>query len=211
MDCINYQAIFFDFDGVILDSVHVKTQAFSFMFRQYGPEIEKEVVEYHLSNGGMSRFKKFEYYYTQLLNKPLDHKIAVTLGNDFSRLSLQGVLESPFIPGALETLQELKQKKILCFIVSGTPDSELKLIVDKRGLAKYFSEIHGSPRKKDVIIKDIALRYKLVLQECLFVGDAMTDYEAAKSTGTKFLGIVKSGEVSPFQEGTIVFESVKIF
>jgi beta-phosphoglucomutase-like phosphatase (HAD superfamily) len=33
---MRYQAIFFDFDGVILDSVHVKTEAFAAMFRKYG-------------------------------------------------------------------------------------------------------------------------------------------------------------------------------
>ena len=32
-----WQAVFFDFDGVILDSVDVKTQAFAAMFRAYGP------------------------------------------------------------------------------------------------------------------------------------------------------------------------------
>jgi beta-phosphoglucomutase-like phosphatase (HAD superfamily) len=40
---MHYQAIFFDFDGVILDSVHVKTEAFAAMFRKYGPEIERAV------------------------------------------------------------------------------------------------------------------------------------------------------------------------
>ena len=39
-----WEAVFFDFDGVILDSVDVKTQAFADMFRQYGPEVERAVV-----------------------------------------------------------------------------------------------------------------------------------------------------------------------
>jgi beta-phosphoglucomutase-like phosphatase (HAD superfamily) len=39
------QAVFFDFDGVILDSVDVKARAFSEMFRDYGPEVEKAVVD----------------------------------------------------------------------------------------------------------------------------------------------------------------------
>ena len=47
---MQWQAVFFDFDGVILDSVNVKTHAFSQMFRKYGPEIEESVVRYHLEN-----------------------------------------------------------------------------------------------------------------------------------------------------------------
>ena len=53
--------IIFDFDGVILDSVNIKTEAFYKLFEQYGSKIANQVVDYHIINGGMSRFKKFEY------------------------------------------------------------------------------------------------------------------------------------------------------
>ena len=39
------KAIIFDFDGVILDSVNVKTKAFELLYEEYGPEIQKKVVE----------------------------------------------------------------------------------------------------------------------------------------------------------------------
>lgn len=206
---MNYRAIFFDFDGVILDSVHVKTQAFAAIFSCYGPEIEKAVVDYHLSNGGVSRFKKFEYYYTYLLHKPLDQETMDDLGKQFNRLVLDKVLASPFIPGAGETLNQLKEHHIPAFVASGTPDEELKLIVEKKDLAEYFLEIHGSPRKKDDIILDIAKRYDYSLSQCLFIGDAMTDYKAAKATGTDFLGVVQNGQESPFPAGTWVKERLE--
>jgi HAD superfamily hydrolase (TIGR01549 family) len=205
-----YQAVFFDFDGVILDSVHVKTQAFAAMFRQYGPEIEKAVVDYHLANGGVSRFKKFEYYYKHLLHKPIDQAILDDLGREFSKLALQGVLDSSFIPGAMETLQQLKKQNIPAFVASGTPDEEIKLIVFKRELTPYFQEIHGSPRKKDEIISDIACRFGFKLDKCLFIGDAMTDYEAAKTCGTRFLGITEDGKTRPFPKGALTSSTVSI-
>jgi len=199
---MNWQAVFFDFDGVILDSVDVKTRAFATMFRPYGPEVERAVVEYHLANGGVSRFKKFEYYYKLLLQKPITQDILEALGREFNQLAIEGVLAAPFIGGALETLKQLKQQSIPAFVVSGTPDEEIQIIVEKRNLGQYFVEVHGSPRKKEEIVQDISDRYGYRLGDCLFIGDATTDYEAARVCGTFFLGIVRDGERSPFLEGT---------
>ena len=206
---MNWQAVFFDFDGVILDSVDVKTRAFAAMFRPYGPEVERAVVEYHLANGGVSRFKKFEYYYKHLLQKPINQEILEALSREFNQLAMEGVLAAPFIDGALYTLKQFKQQGIPAFVVSGTPDEEIKVIVEKRNLAPYFLEVHGSPRKKEEIVKDIAGRYGYRLGDCLFIGDATTDYEASQVSGTCFLGIVKDGERSPFLQGTEVSVSVQ--
>ncbi|MEE9509964.1 MAG: HAD hydrolase-like protein [Candidatus Bathyarchaeia archaeon] len=55
---MKYQAFFFDFDGVLADSVEVKTRAFAKLFESYGPEIQARVVEHHRKNGGMTRKDK---------------------------------------------------------------------------------------------------------------------------------------------------------
>ncbi|MDP4528984.1 HAD family hydrolase [Alkalimonas delamerensis] len=197
-----FQTIFFDFDGVILDSVDVKTKAFAELFAEYGPDIQQGVVDYHLKNGGISRYEKFSYFYKELLKQPLSEKQSIALGDAFNQLALQGVLNSPFIPGAEETLQALYAKHIPMFVVSGTPHDEVNAIVDKRGLRKYFKEVHGSPKTKAAIIDDLACRYQFNASQCLFVGDAMTDYDAAKAHKLPFLGVVKADERSPFPPNT---------
>ena len=146
---MKWQAVFFDFDGVILDSGDVKTKAFAKMFRHYGPEVERAVVDYHLANGGVSRFKKFEYYYKHILQKPINKNILEALGREFNQLAIEGVLAAPFVDGALETLEQLRKQCIPAFVVSGTPDEEIKVIAKKRNIALYFLEVHGSPRKKE--------------------------------------------------------------
>ena len=62
------KAILFDFDGVLVESVDIKTKAFAKLFENEGPEIVNKVVEYHLANGGVSRFKKFDYIYIYSYN-----------------------------------------------------------------------------------------------------------------------------------------------
>jgi HAD superfamily hydrolase (TIGR01549 family) len=206
---MKWQAVFFDFDGVILDSVHVKTEAFAQMFRQYGPNIERAVVEYHLEHGGISRFEKFKHYYNNLLHTPVSEDQLQTLGEEFSELVLAKILESPFVSGAQETLRELASERIPAFVVSGTPEEEVKSIVDNRGLSAFFQEVHGSPRVKDEILLDIIWRRGFVPARCLFIGDAMSDYKAARSVGTRFLGIMPKGEPSPFPSGTFVSSAVR--
>jgi phosphoglycolate phosphatase-like HAD superfamily hydrolase len=207
---MNWEAVFFDFDGVILDSVDVKTKAFAKMFREYGPEVEKRVVEYHLNNGGVSRFDKFRYYYEKILNKPVNEEIIKTLSEQFLNLVMDGVLTSPFMPGARETLENLKERSITAYIISATPENEISLIVDEKGLSKYFKEVHGSPRKKWEICQEIINRKNYNPQNCLFIGDAMSDYEAAQRNGICFLGILKDNEISPFPEGTPVSATVTL-
>ncbi len=206
---MNWQAVFFDFDGVILDSVHVKTDAFAQMFRRFGFEIERAVVDYHLANGGISRFEKFRYYYSNLLHTAISDNQLQALGEEFSKLVLAKILESPYVAGTQKTLRDLARKRIPAFVVSGTPEEEIRFIVGKRGLSEYFQEVHGSPRGKDEILWDIIGRKGFMPAQCLFIGDAMSDYRAARSAGMRFVGIVPRGVLSPFPAGITVSSSVR--
>ena len=68
------RGIAFDFDGVLVESVDVKTKAYARLFEEYGEGVVSRVVDYHLTNGGISRFVKFRVIYSEILNKPLSEK-----------------------------------------------------------------------------------------------------------------------------------------
>src|SRR5688500_20334110 len=65
-----WQAIIFDFDGVVVESGEIKTQAFANLYRDYGETVMAEVAKYHVLNGGMSRYEKIRYFQKNLLEKP---------------------------------------------------------------------------------------------------------------------------------------------
>jgi phosphoglycolate phosphatase-like HAD superfamily hydrolase len=207
---MQWQAVFFDFDGVILDSVPVKTRAFAEMYRPHGPAVEAAVVAYHLAHGGVSRFEKFRLFHREYLGVDLGQVELEAMGHTFEDLVLRQVLEVPFLPGALEALRLLKAEGIPAFVVSGTPDAEVRHIVEQRELAQFFEEVHGSPRRKPEILQDIFSRWSLDPGKTLFIGDATTDYEAAIASKMRFLGIVISGEPSPFPRGTAVSSEVRL-
>ena len=67
-----WQAVFFDFDGVIADSNAVKARAFAALFAPFGPTVQEAVVRYHLDNGGMPRLEKIRHCHTVIAGQPLD-------------------------------------------------------------------------------------------------------------------------------------------
>lgn len=205
-----WQAVFFDFDGVILNSADVKTKAFGKMFRPFGPWIEAQVIAYHMAHEGISRFEKFRYFYENIVNKKVNRSKLEKLGEEFSNLVLKEVIEAPFVEGALEAINQLESLKIPAYIISGTPEKELRYIVNARGLTSYFEEIRGSPKVKSEIINEIIRRKGYTSSGCLFIGDAMTDYQAARETGVRFLGIVKNDQTSLFPSGTTTSITVTV-
>jgi phosphoglycolate phosphatase-like HAD superfamily hydrolase len=199
------KAIIFDFDGVILDSVQVKTNAFSEMYSQYGKDIQKEVIKYHLLNGGISRYEKFKYYHDKFLNIKISDYEVNKLANKFSSIVFEKVCNSEFISGASEFLI-YASKKYKTFICTGTPEKEIIPIVNRIDIDFLFDDIYGSPNSKTIIINKILTKYNLNSNDVLFIGDAMTDYNAAKETNLQFVGI-RNKETS-FPKETIIVDDL---
>ncbi|MBW2004226.1 MAG: HAD family hydrolase [Deltaproteobacteria bacterium] len=192
---MRYKAFFFDFDGVIADSVEVKTKAFAKLFEPFGQELVDKVIDHHRRHGGMTRVDKFQHYYKEFLKISLDDDRLQELCYIFSRLVTNEVIAAPEIPGAEDFLKKW-HKKLFCFIVSATPDAEIIKIVDQRGLKPYFREVLGSSRSKQRNIEFLVNKYSLQPENCLFFGDAESDYRAAMACRIDFIGIVR-GQNAP--------------
>lgn len=168
------------------------------MYRHHGEEIEQAVIAYHLRHGGISRYRKFEYYEGTLLGRPVTEQRLEQLGHEFQDRVLSAVLEARFIDGAEAILRHLQAASVPMYIVSGTPHEELQSIVSERSIADYFRRVQGAPKTKEQILLEILEEDQLQAPRCLFVGDAMSDLEAAEAVGMAFLGIVERGCASPF-------------
>ena len=199
----NISAILFDFDGVLAESVEIKTRAFAALYEGYGPDVVREVVAYHLLHGGISRHEKIRYYQTVILDQPETDKEIEELALRFADMSAALVIESDWVPGARAMLEAEYRRRQL-FVVSGTPEVELRSIIDKRGMAHFFDGVYGSPSTKVSIINQIIETYKLESEEVVMIGDSMTDYNAVAEygRGLRFIGRVAEGDTSPFPVGT---------
>lgn len=189
-----------DFDGVVLDSVGIKTEAFSRLFAPEGAEARRRVVEYHLANGGISRLLKFRWAYREVLRRPLDPDEERRLGERFNELVEEAVQAAPWIPGSREFL-EAAHARIPLFVASGTPEEELRRIVGRRGMSRYFRGVFGSPAAKSEILAGVAASLGAPTNALLMVGDALNDHDGAAAAGAAFVGFVRPGEACPFPPG----------
>jgi HAD superfamily hydrolase (TIGR01549 family) len=186
--------LLFDFDGVITETINVKTQAFRDLFSDY-PEAIEEIARYHRGNGGISRFVKIRHIYNEILKKNLTETMFEQLCQRYSKLVKEKVINADLVPGAQELL-DYAFGKFKMFVVSGTPQEEMREIVKKRRMDKYFQGIYGAPTTKSDIINKILREESLKKNEVIFVGDAVNDFEAAVHTGIRFCARVTpdSGE-----------------
>jgi HAD superfamily hydrolase (TIGR01549 family) len=187
-----FSTIILDFDGIILESVNVKTEAFRELFSSE-PEKLEEIVEFHKRNGGMSRYDKFRYIYSHILQKELTDTQFKHLSDKFADLVYENVIKTSFVPGAQEFLQN-NYRKFSLYVVSATPEDELRRIVEKRGLTVFFHDVYGAPINKTDHIRNILSATHCRKENTLFIGDAMNDLKAAVTSGICFIGRVPPGE-----------------
>jgi phosphoglycolate phosphatase-like HAD superfamily hydrolase len=180
------RAIAFDFDGVLVESVEVKTRAFASLFNAEGPDAVRKILDYHLKNLGVSRFEKFRTIYRDILKRSLSEEQFRSLCERFSELVVDEVVAAPWVDGAEQWLIR-HQGRYPLFVISGTPQDELQEIVNRRGIAKFFNGVLGAPRTKDLLLQDVLQRDGLSPVELVFVGDAETDWEAARQAGVWFI------------------------
>lgn len=203
MSGLAVEAIVFDFDGVLVESVDVKTRAFAELYRSHGEAVMEQVVAYHLAHGGVSRFEKFRHFHNAFLGLPLSPEEESRLGDEFSRLVEDTVVASPWVAGAKEFL-DANWQRLPLYVASGTPEEELRRIVARRGMERYFRGVFGAPAKKGEILRRIAAERGCRPERLLMVGDAMTDYDGAIAATTAFLGRVPAGIGNPFPPGVTV-------
>lgn len=200
------RAVFFDFDGVLADSVDVKTRAFCALYAPFGAAVVASVREYHLAHGGISRYEKFRHWQRTLVHGPDDDATIDALAERFATEVKRQVIAAAEIPGAGAALSALHGKMPL-FVVSGTPEVELRDIVAERGMAHFFVAVRGAPSKKAAILRELAARADIGLNDGLMIGDAMTDHDAAQEVGMPFLGVASDG-VGPFPAGAAVLRDL---
>lgn len=193
--------VFLDFDGVLVESVEIKSKAFRAMFADQPADVLAHIMAYHGANDGISRIVKLRHCHEQILGQALTDEGLDTLVKRYTDQVEDEVVNAPWVPGAREFL-ETHHRSHRLFVVSGTPEAEVRRIAERRGMTPWFEVVRGSPPNKADIVRELRDAYDLDLERGLFVGDAMADWTGARDAGVAFIGRVAPGRPSPFPEGT---------
>lgn len=197
MNLANYQTLVFDCDGVVLNSNKVKTEAFFKAALPYGEAAAQQLVDYHVARGGISRYKKFEWF--------IENAVADHLGPSLEQLLAayaaevhHGLLTCNIAEGLAELKAKTSQANWL--IVSGGDQQELREVFAARNIAKYFDGgIFGSPHTKDYILAH-QITGSNIKFPALFLGDSKYDYEAATAAGLDFIFVSKWSELNKWEQ-----------
>lgn len=201
------RTLVFDCDGVILNSNTVKTEAFRHTTSAYGPAAAQAMVDYHLARGGVSRYKKFRHFLSEIVPK----KATSIKGPNFEDLLCayakdveSGLTTCEIAPGLADL--RAATADIPWMIVSGGAQDELREIFTRRGINELFDGgIFGSPdSKNEILTREIAAGN--LRTPAVFVGDSRYDHEAAKSAGLDFVFLNRWTEFREWQAYTMHHE-----
>lgn len=194
-----YTTLVFDCDGVLLDSNRVKTEAFyEAALPEYGEEAAQALVAYHVANGGISRYRKFEHFLREIIGKEPEDTLLSPLLDAYAAHVRQGLLTCAIAPG-LEALRHATQGANW-LVVSGGDQAELREVFTARNLDTLFDGgIFGSPDSKHVILAR-ELTNGNIRPPALFIGDSRYDHVASSENGLDFLFVHGWSEFKGWQE-----------
>jgi phosphoglycolate phosphatase-like HAD superfamily hydrolase len=179
------RVVFWDFDGVIKESVAAKSDGFERLFADYGKDLASRVRRHHEAHGGVSRYEKMPIYLSWV-GEPATAARIQEFCDRFSKLVLQAVIDSPWVPGVREYLQKHCNQQYFV-LLSATPQGEIQMILDRLNLASCFHAIHGAPVPKAAAMLDELQHLQCSAKAALAVGDSATDMLAAQTNGIPFL------------------------
>lgn len=180
--------LFFDFDGVILDSVPVRTEGFRQVLKDFSNDQVNKLIDYHEINGGISRYAKFKWFYKEVLNQDLSQEQLDQYTSEFSQIMLSELTNKKYL--IQETVDFLKRTflSMPMHVVSGSDQTELRQLCEELDVAKYFNSIYGSPTAKDINISQMLEKYEYDGEDTIMIGDSINDYDAANEHGVYFCG-----------------------
>ena len=183
----SFKYLLFDCDGVILNSNKIKTDAFGESVIEFGDKSAQELIKYHSERGGISRYKKFEYFIKKNFqeNNSRNKKLTIKkLAERYSKI-VRGKLE--ICQSNLDILNYRDKSKAVWFIVTGSDQEELKDILKHRNILTIFDGgVYGSPKSKDEIFSDLIENKKIIPAESIYFGDSKYDYLSAYKFNINF-------------------------
>lgn len=183
-----YKIIFWDFDGVIMDSMPVRRMGFEKTLEKFPKDQVQELLVFHDQNGGLSRYVKFRYFFNEIRNEKITDKQVIELAASFCTIMLSLLIdENLLIKDSVEFIKQ-NWRKYEMHITSGSDGNELNKICNDLGLSQYFKSINGSPTPKIEIVKQLLRDHNYTKSDVVLIGDSKNDYDASIANDIDFVG-----------------------
>lgn len=178
--------ILWDFDGVILDSMHIRELGFQKTLTQFPQHEVDELLSYHRRNGGLSRYVKFRYFFEKIRGTSITESEVLDYAERFSVIMKELLLDEALL--IMDTVSFIQQnhQRYQMHIVSGSDQTELRYLCEKHQLSSYFHSINGSPTPKTELVSAILKKHQYPCEEVILIGDSTNDFQAAEANSIGF-------------------------
>lgn len=183
-----YKVLLWDFDGVIMDSMPIRSKGFEVVLARYPKAQIAELLDFHNLNGGLSRYVKFRYFFENIRRESITEEEVQELASSFSEIMLGLLINEELLISDSVNFIKRNSKNYQMHVVSGSDGNELNKICKALGLDIYFKTINGSPTPKKQLVKQILHDYQYNISEVALIGDSINDQEASNSNNITFLG-----------------------
>ena len=191
-----YKAIVLDCDGVVFDVNQQKSEAFVKAVAQHPPEIISAFIKRHKETGGVSRYEKFRYFYTELCPSDDTEEAIEAALVKYARIVKEAYRQILPHPSALAFAKHFFGR-LPVFIASGSDQEELRDVFRFHSISPMFQGVYGSPTVKQKNVEKILSDNNLVPEEVVFVGDGGGDYRVTFDLGMPFVYLGEMAEWKP--------------
>lgn len=210
------RAVIFDFDGVIVDSERAHFEMFRRVLAEEGVSLTwQDYCERYLAMDDKGCF-------TAVLSDrgitASAQKVSELVGRKSRYYSQYAQDALEMIPGSGELLHALREDGISMAIASGALRREIQHVLDRNGLACYFTAVvsaedcsAGKPDPEPFLKAMEALSRAvpgLCPPQCLVVEDSLHGITAAKKAGMKCLAVATSYPLERLCEADMAVESL---
>jgi HAD superfamily hydrolase (TIGR01509 family) len=202
------KAVLFDMDGVLSDSEPYHVRAFRELFRKHGIRLTSQDTRDifgRLDEHIIRDFCRKKGIYCPIYQWGREkRKIAVKIMRK-SRL--------PSFPGAKD-LVKCASKKFKIGIGTSSSYDEIKVVLDKLSLRKYFDAIMGredvrTHKPSPELYRKLAGKLKVRPHECIVVEDSVAGVEAAKRAKMFCIAVTNSFPASKLRKADLIVDSLK--
>ena len=188
---VNIEAVIFDLDGVIVTTDDYHYEAWKKIADQENIYFDREINE---RLRGVSRMESLDIILeksSKIYNEEEKIELA-TRKNDYYKNLLENLTKEDILPGILETLNYLENKKIKTAI--GSSSKNTMFILNKIGLTNRFDAIVDGTMIKNSkpdpeVFLQAAEKVGIKTEKCLVIEDADAGVEAGKRAGMRVLGV----------------------
>jgi phosphoglycolate phosphatase-like HAD superfamily hydrolase len=177
--------VVFDFDGTLVDSNHIKIEAAREIAAGFDGGLPA-LGAVRADGGRQGRYALFTRF-AERIGAEDPRETGAALAARYTRLCEERIAACPSCPGAPEVVAALRREGRRTYLNSGTPQTALLAILERRGWLDLFDDLRGLPTTKSENLCEMLLAAGARPQETVVVGDNDEDAQAAAAFGCRFV------------------------